>query len=392
MFGAVSLKTKDTSKLWVKTNTIPSSVDIKGDLSTTPNDLSLFLGLSTLGSYKYNLSSIVVGNYLYIFGGYNNSSSYSGYIYKVDLQTKTITYTTSMSVERIDVALANVGNYIYIFGGRKDISTSYQTIERYDITTDTLTTMTATLPSANFGMGTAVIGTDIYIVYGRNSYNILKYDTVNDTISTEYTDDRNLTGFGITVYGNYIYTFGGYNYVSSSNRTYTIYIFKYDTVNKTRTATTSVLPSACGYGIYGKKGNDFYIIGGITDTSGTKLNTIVKFNLLTETIETSSSTISFSTNTETTSSSSLDNEGNIIAIALDGSSQPTIYTFDFDMTLTEDNLLIIEGGQKVFNIINSNNLQVKCYPSAVYLGDSNNKAQKVECALYNTSTTSWENI
>lgn len=117
-----------------------------------------------------------MGTDLYIFGGYN-LSTYKGLntILKFDTTTETlITLETTLPQKLLNISSGIIDNNIYLFGGR--LSTGYEvnTILKFDITTETLTTLEITLPSAAYKFACCEEKNNIYLL-GGGTNTILKF-------------------------------------------------------------------------------------------------------------------------------------------------------------------------------------------------------------------------
>lgn len=70
----------------------------------------------------------------------------------------------------------------------------------------------------------------------------------------------------------------------------------------------------------------------------------------------------------------------------------TINQFTVNLTLPQNNLLLIYDIYSKFKIIDSNKLELKINPIDCYKGNSNNIGEQVKIALYNENNMSWEEI
>ena len=382
----------DTSKLWVKTDNEPASIDITRDVVTGSMSNSVYYDLSVLG---LSTSSVIrVGNYLYIVGGMGSGTraSASSFVRKFDIANKTYTSIGNLSEGKRDVCLGLVGTTIYVFGGEKysqgasDGFTSK--IEKIDTLTDTITTLTPTLYSnTDPKLCCATIGTNIYVFTYGNGY---IFDSTNETVTQVISSNTNLQKSRkvCLAVDNNIYIYGGYT-GSGSYIYYSGSIYKFNPSNNSLSLLTS-LPMQSRNTLYFARGNYIYIAGGYGTTSDNttkrSLNYIYKYDISNNSYEELTSTVSVTfenyTNTEVDSN-------NVIYFLADSMR---IMSFNISLPLEEDKLLIADSGEKSFRIINDNSLNLTSYPSVVYIGDSNNEAQKVDAALYNSSTQTWENI
>ena len=137
------------------------------------------------------------------------------------------TLSTKLPTAAYGIGTAAVGTKIYLFGGNRSSGT-LNTIQVFDTTNNTISTLSTTLPTAAYGIGTAAVGTKIYLFGGYDSSNgrlntIQVFDTTNNTISTLPTTLPTAAyGIGTAAVGTKIYLFGG---SGSSGRLNTINVF-----------------------------------------------------------------------------------------------------------------------------------------------------------------------
>lgn len=215
-----------------------------------------------------------VGNFIYLLGGLKYSTM-SLDVYQYNILEKTMT-KLAVSIPNNSVygwqscGYATVGTKIYLFGGYKSTSSSYSNIasSAYYFDTETLTFTTIAPPlSSRAEMGIAVIGTDIYMICGRNSSGsikdtIIKYDTLLDNYVTVATLPASGVNCRATNIGTDIYVFNDKS------------IFKFDTITKAVTTVTTSLTWGLNGGTIISYGTDiFYFCGsgfanGVTKTVG----------------------------------------------------------------------------------------------------------------------------
>ena len=169
---------------------------------------------------------------------------------------------------------------------------------------ETLNTVNAYLPNNLSGAGCASVGDNVYIFGGRTSSSkswtsiICKFNTKTKTLTKlDVYLPYICEGIKCASVGTNIYLFGGGIYYSSSNKTYYNTILKFDTVTETITTLSATL------GSYGRAymgcalvGSDIYIMGGSGYTSSSSSSSytsaeIKKFDTITETITTLSTTL-----------------------------------------------------------------------------------------------------
>lgn len=249
---------------------------------------------STTYQYDVNLTCCAVGTKIYIFG-YGTNTYYDLRIY--DTETDTIeTVPGSVVSLRSDGAMAiPFGEYIYIFGGRDGTSSSdfIKTVFKYDINKGTLTTDRSTIP--NYVCCSGVIADDKYIYLVGNGIDTAlqtrghKTVYVYDPATSIFTTLDNVLPYdhaywGYTPIGNRLYMFGGeYSYSSRVKVYNTIQVF--DTVTRTAREVSSVLPVNLAECACACVGDYIYIFGGInsrgTSSVGTSIGTVYRFNVQT---------------------------------------------------------------------------------------------------------------
>ena len=84
------------------------------------------------------------------------------------------------------IGTAAVGTKIYLFGGYSNNYTCLNTIQVFDTTNNTIQTLSTTLPQAMYGMGTVAVGTKIYLFggYSKSYMNTINLFTVNIPLSS----------------------------------------------------------------------------------------------------------------------------------------------------------------------------------------------------------------
>lgn len=122
-------------------------------------------------AYSYGswyCKSCLVGNKVYVFGGYSRSNSTitpKSNIICVNLDTKTVTKCNAvLPIATYDMGVSNLGNYIYISGGNK----TSQSVYRYDTINDTIEQVNVTLEHARTSCATFFNGIELYIL-GSNA-------------------------------------------------------------------------------------------------------------------------------------------------------------------------------------------------------------------------------
>ena len=254
----------------------------------------------------------------------------------------------------------------------------------------TLSTLSTTLSKGTHDIGTAAVGTKIYLFGGNTSNGRLNtiqvFDTTNNTISTLPTTlPTAASGIGVTGVGTKIYLFGGY---TSSNPYYLNTIQVFDTTNNTITTLSTTLPTNTESIATVAVDTKIYLFGG-NCSSGTK-STIQVFDTTNNTISTLSTTLP--TNAKSIGAAAVGIKiylfGGYVEYGVDYLN--TINVFLTQIPLITNNILITEGQQgNIFNLISSPT-QVEISVKNVYRGNSSNVAELNDAYLYNGSV--WLNV
>lgn len=114
----------------------------------------------------------VVGTKAYLFGGATSGgitvSSFSNKIYRFNTTTETIsTLSVTLPANTTEMVSGAVGTKIYLFGGYNSSSSGGQNSYCFDTTTETISTLSATLPVPTMTNSSGVVGTKVYLFGGR---------------------------------------------------------------------------------------------------------------------------------------------------------------------------------------------------------------------------------
>ena len=189
-----------------------------------------------------------------------------------------------------NIGTAVVGTKIYLFGGYSDHYTCLNTIQVFDTTNNTIQTLSTTLPQAAFNIGTAAVSTKIYLFGGNKDGSYLNtiqvFDTTNNTIQTLSTTlPQAMYGMGTVAVGTKIYLFGGYS------NGYMKIIQVFDTTNNTIQTLSTKLSQNSNNISTSAVGTKIYLFGGQT-SGNSRLNTIQVFDTTNNTIQTLSTKLS----------------------------------------------------------------------------------------------------
>ena len=289
---------------------------------------------------------------------------------------------TTLPTAANSMGSAAVGTKIYLFGGSGE-NGRINTIQVFDTTNNTIQTLSTTLPTAANGIGTAAVGTKIYLFGGYNNNNlntIQVFDTTNNTIQTLSTTLPTAAyGIGTAAVGTKIYLFGG---DADSGQTNAIRVF--DTTNNTIQTLSTTLPTAANSMGSAAVGTKIYLFGGSGENG--KINTIQVFDTTNNTIQTLSTTLP-------TAASGIRTVAVGTKIYLFGgynnNNLNTINQFTVDVPLSSNDIIVTqEYYSRTFKVMKApTEVEVAC--KYVYKGDQN-LAKFIDAYLYDGAN--WVNV
>ena len=358
---------EDTSMLWCKCSE-PSSVLAKKNVEGTE---SIRLSDTHLPTGCESICSATIGTKVYLFGGYTGNSRLNT-INVFDTETETITtLSTTLPTACNSICSATIGTKVYLFGGCG--SQYLNKINVFDTETETITTLSTTLPTACSYMGSATIGTKVYLFGGYtgnsrlNTINV--FDTETETITTLSTTLPTVcNSMGSATIGTKVYLFGGYG----SQYLNTINVF--DTETETITTLSTKLPTSGSNICSATIGTKVYLFGG-SDSNGAGVNTISVFDIEKSTITTLSATLP--TKLSYIASATI---GTKVYLFGGTGYLNTINVFTVQSELSANTLLLqTDFINNTFEFVDGIEIGVK----NVYLGNSENIAEKVDAYLHN---------
>lgn len=388
----------DTSKLWVKTDTTPSSLTASPrDLEMTESDL-MTCGATMPKKNNADMCAAAVGTNVYVFGGRASSSQSAGLntILKYDAEADTLTtLSTVLPSVMFHGCAAAVGTKIYLFGGGTTgeyVRTN--SILMYDTEADTITTLDGTLPEACMNLTACVVGTKIYLVGGRGAAfykDIKSYDTDTGTITTM---GATLAETGvyrpIALVGSKIYCFGARGGSTAYEKKVEVYDIDTDTV----TALDNPMPIAFYHAAAVSVGTKVYLYAGGANGSRTRL------------------VFDTETGTFTTQSGYLETAWKGIAAAkvtsgdmtkififtgayatfYAGYASDAIYASEFKTALATGTAYMKTAPSKNLFPFISGDTTLTVGVDRVYIGDAGETAAPQEAYLYDETTSEWKLI
>ncbi len=180
----------------------------------------------TLPGSLIRSQTAVIGDYVYLFGGYN-SSAHTNVIYRAPISNPTSWTNTGSTLpgnlSRSQTAV--IGDYVYLFGGNNGSATNV--IYRAPVSDPTSWSNTgSTLPGNLSQSQTAVIGDYVYLFGGNNgsATNVIYRAPISNPTSWTNTGNTLPGNFSLSqtaVIGDYVYLFGGFD-----GTTYTSIIYR----------------------------------------------------------------------------------------------------------------------------------------------------------------------
>ena len=408
----------DTSKLWVPLGSKPNAVECSPVIQYGSEYLTnLESGATTLK----NIASATIGSKIYGFSMQSTSSMQRDqeYFHVYDIETRELThikltsisYGSGGSVKECHGATpVAYGNSIYLIGGAIRLtdgsSTSYVRNGIFKFTPDTSTIeQVATLASYIKGSDESGLYTPCACVYDNTIYifggGLRSYSNKTNVIQTFEINSGATNTLSTTLpyylsesracrIGDSIYIFGGKGGSSNTSGSATKYVIKYEVTNDSITSE-ALLPNSLycvnpiSYGQYA------YLFG------GNGANTIIRFDSLTNTVE----TLSYTLPVNGGCAAGLYNNAVYIygtyyqpTMIGEGSFLSYVSLFTINTPLSHGNLFLQEdiGYSGLWNAINDNNFVFKAKIINAYLGDSNNLAQLTDAYLYDSDSATWKSL
>ncbi|MBU4348236.1 hypothetical protein KJ671_01875 [Patescibacteria group bacterium] len=264
----------DAGNVGIGTVSPTSLLEIVGDASLD----SFSTNTNALPAIRDSHSSIVANGYIYVIGGYDDSSAVST-VYYAELNSDGSTGTWSTNANALPVALYGhssvvANGYVYVIGGA-NVSTVYYAKLNSDGSTGTWSTNTNALPTTRYVHSSVVANGYVYVIGGYDGTNYqstVYYAELNSDGSTGTwsTNANALPAIGgnrpATVSNGYVYVTGGWD---KTNVLSTVYYAKLNSDGSTGTWSTNAnaLPAARSNHSSVVANGYVYIIGG-GDTGG----------------------------------------------------------------------------------------------------------------------------
>lgn len=369
-----------TDSLWIKSGS-KDNIWI-GPETMTEYDLNL--GIGEIEVLK-NFGICDCGDNVYIFGGIDTNNNLKSTIYKYNKETNTtVQLESSLYVNQCDMICEKVGNKIYIIGGRYEGESfvNITDVTVLDTTNDTLSKYENVLTVPIIASGSVVKDDKIYLFGGYKAKtttdlankiytnSVYEYNTTENTFTYICTMTEKTADFGCVLYGDNVYTIGG---TKSKN------IYKFSLTDFSTQQVNTLTTNFTGKNSVCIIDDNVYIV---YDKSITKYN--IESNTF-EVIETLNKSMSG------TGMCALKDKKGIYMFL--GVGNNMIGKLVFAHTLIKDVVHIRTGlSEKRFNLVNTYNTMIKISVCDVYIGNSNNIAEKAEAYVYDTNLSSWVKI
>ena len=379
---------EDTSKLWVKTSE-PNGVTVSPNKVFTEGGQDEALSEYQISALKYYGGAMAaVGNDIYIFGGRTVSNSAAQtVIQRFTVETGTVT-TLSAKVPNgaLRIACAAYGTKIYLFGGTASDSAAAANVRNYIYEFDTVSLEIKTL-DAMFRVGVgracaATVGSKIYVFGGRTSdwdgarSAISIFDAETLTFSDSNGGDLPTANYYMSCapVGTKVYLFGGTKVMES--------IVCYDTETEKATELSVKLPaprSTIGCSAI----NDMIVLIGGNSNAAPETHGVTHDIWYFDTKTNEITTSKFVTNGDLTETYAVTIGNTVYAMS---GGYGWVYEYDppiGHMLLDKDRLQILSSpGENPFMVINHNSVKAEIGVSEVYKGNELGYGERTEASLY----------
>lgn len=221
----------------------------------------------------------LVGEYIYIFAGTNNSNTHTAYAKKYNIETGVVTSITNYPISCYGILCVSYGTDIYLFGARYSGGYSSNAY-KYDTLTDTYTAL-SNMPISVGQVGGTIIGDDVYLFGGTTANgrtaNAYKYNISTDTYIQLNSLPTVRNTVAVAHIGTDVYLFGGLGESASISDAY-----KYDTLTDTYTKLSDVPHDGFGMGCVAYN-NQIYVFGGNGSAEDDVHRDVYLYNPMTDT-------------------------------------------------------------------------------------------------------------
>ncbi|HEU4913899.1 MAG TPA: DUF2341 domain-containing protein [Candidatus Saccharimonadales bacterium] len=248
-----------------------TSVTISGQRFTPPNTGGTSGWTNTNLPYAIGIQQLaVVGDYVYMYGGYQGGNAVN-MIYRAPVSDPTTWTNTGKTLPATlsHSQVAVIGDYVYLFGGLRS-GAGVNNIYRAPVSDPSAMVDTGkTIPAGLAASQLAVVGNDLYLIGGYTTVpvNVIYKSTVADPLTWTNTG-KTLPAVNshsqLAVLGDKMYLFGGYGTGATAVNS----IFTANTSDPTTWSLVSgkTLPSAWAWSSLAVIGNDLYLLGGYNNS------------------------------------------------------------------------------------------------------------------------------
>ena len=242
-------------------------------MTETATDTKKWISLHPMLAERCGFGATVVGNKIYVVGGFNNEHGVlnAGEVY--DPMKQSWSLLPFMKEKRDGCAATTMNGKIYVVGGlyRKRYHTS---CEVFDPTSNTWSSLPPLCQGRTYCEAVAV-GTKLYVIGGKcpeSLSSVEMFDSLTNTWTHLPSMSQERCLFASAVIGNKIYVFGGVDALDSCE------------VLDTSTHTWTTIPTTMTYtrvsaAAVAYHNHTIYIIGGCIDSLKPPLNTCVSFDV-----------------------------------------------------------------------------------------------------------------
>lgn len=275
-----------TAVLTGRTNATPyyytvRAVDGSGESGDPVDTLSQ---VATMSAARFaSQCNAVLGGSIYLFAVYDTAATQE--IWKFDATTGAASLLSeTMPAADMDCGAATRNGAIHLLGGGANYTATTNAIRRF-VPGAPPATRAETLPSARFELPALTLRNGLVYAFGGRTggssvSNVLQYDPVAGTNATSVTtfSAGRAEASASSHHGDAIVA-GGYRCKNSmcTSREWLTEVFSYDPVANTLVARTALPAARSGAGMTNLNDHS-YLFGGITSSTGTMTNAILRFD------------------------------------------------------------------------------------------------------------------
>ncbi|MEW6424749.1 MAG: S-layer homology domain-containing protein [Bacillota bacterium] len=215
------------------------------------------------------LSSAVVDDVIYIFGGESAPGVWQDGILRFDPESKSVTQVAYLPYPLSGMGAVTVGGAVYLFGGWRDYA-AVKDIMRFNPSTGEVAKI-GELPEDCVFASAAVVNEKVYIFGGRNNNgenirDIVEYDPGSNTVTKVACLPYPLNGGAAAAWNGSVFLFGGSSTMAGDVGD----VFKFDPQTRGLTWWMNRLPAprCAAAAVASERNGVIYLIGGYSDYFG----------------------------------------------------------------------------------------------------------------------------